>query len=120
MTRTQSNPSDLARLRSMYNRITEKGLCTGPGADPALWSPGDEPGRNAMNQRKLYEQTAAALCDGCQAITACRVTAEVEEYALLMEKGYGPHGIRAGLPPWVRFDRLLASNKDGNNTEEAA
>jgi hypothetical protein len=104
----------------MYDRITEKGLCSRPGVDPSHWFPEDEPGRNATIQRRFYEQAAAARCFGCPAMDACRLTAEVEERDLLMEHGYAPHGIRAGLAPWARLELLTASNNDGDNAEEAA
>ncbi|QFY09662.1 hypothetical protein GBF35_26070 [Nonomuraea phyllanthi] len=120
MTRAKPPTSDLARLHSLYDRIAEQGLCTRPGADPNHWFPEREPGRNAETQRRFYEQAAAARCFDCPAKTACRVTAEIEESELLLEHGYTPHGIRAGLAPWVRLDLLIASNKASNVEEEAA
>lgn len=104
----------------MRDRIAEEGLCTRPGTDPDHWFPENEPGRNAANQRRFYEQAAAARCFGCPALAACRVTAEVEERGLLMEHGYTPHGIRGGLAPWVRLGFLLASNSAIADAEEAA
>ncbi|GGO63269.1 hypothetical protein [Nonomuraea cavernae] len=110
MTRAKSPTSDLARLRSLYDQITEEGLCTRPGVDPDHWFPDAEPAGNATTQRRFYEQAATARCAGCKALAACQVTAEVEERADLMLHDCAPHGIRGGLAPWARFERLLASN----------
>ncbi|WP_219470154.1 hypothetical protein [Nonomuraea rhizosphaerae] len=119
MTRPNDPTMDLPRLRSMYDTITETGLCTRPGVDPDHWFPDKEPGLNAMIQRGFYEQAAAARCAGCPARYECQVTAQAEEAADLMLHGYEPHGIRAGLAPWVRLDLLLASGIARDNEEAA-
>ncbi|MEQ4723743.1 hypothetical protein [Nonomuraea sp. B19D2] len=122
MTRAKSPTTDLPRRHSLADRITEKGLCTRPGVDPDHWFPEVEPGRNAANQRRFYEQAAAERCSGCPVMYECWVTAQVEEGGLLMERGHEPHGIRAGLAPWVRLERLIASDIASNidDEEEAA
>lgn len=120
MTCAKSHTSDLARLRSLADRITEKGLCTRPGVNPDDWFPDHEPGGNAKNQRRFYQQAAAARCAGCPTIEECLEVALAEEGGLLFEHGCTPHGIRAGLAPWVRLDLLLASNTANSDMEEAA
>src|SRR5690606_17862881 len=122
MTRAEPPTTDHARLRSLQDQIFETGLCTRPGADPEHWFPDKEPGLNATTQRRFYEQAAAARCFGCPALLECREVTQIEEYGQLMQHGYTPHGIRAGLAPWMRLDLLkrLASKTDGDTEEEAA
>ncbi|MEV0151485.1 MULTISPECIES: WhiB family transcriptional regulator [unclassified Nonomuraea] len=120
MTCAKPPTPNLARLRFLADLITEKGLCTRPGADPDLWFPDTEPGGNATTQRRFYQQAAAARCAGCPTVEECLEVALAEEGDLLLQHGCAPHGIRAGLAPWARLNLLLASNTAGSDTEEAA
>ncbi|MEV4749100.1 WhiB family transcriptional regulator [Streptosporangium sp. NPDC049248] len=122
MTRKNRLRRSLApRLRFLADQITEKGLCTRPGADPGHWFPEKEPGGNAATKRRAYEQAAAARCFGCPVRAECQEAALAEE-ADLASKKLKPHGIRAGLAPWVRADMIRndASESASENEETAA
>ncbi|MFG1709264.1 hypothetical protein ACFLIM_39340 [Nonomuraea sp. M3C6] len=113
-------PNLAARLRSLTDLIDESGLCTTTGANPDHWFPDVEPAGNATTQRRFYEQAAAARCFGCPTLNECLEVTLAEEGSLLLEHGYEPHGIRAGLAPWMRLHLLVASGSAGTDAEEAA
>lgn len=122
MTRKNRAARSLApRLHAPADWITDKGLCTRPGADPDNWSPEEEPAGNAKVKRRFYEQAAAARCFGCRARVECLEVALAEEVPLVME-GLKPHGIRGGLAPWVRAHMISqdASGTASENEEAAA
>lgn len=120
MSRVSAQTFPPSRLRFLRNWIMEAGLCARPGVDPSKWFPEPEPPRNATQQRRAYEQTAAALCASCKAIASCQLLAEAEEGQMLVQNGYPPHGIRGGEAPWVRLERINASLTASNNPKEEA